>query len=274
MSAVAATLDEAYRAILDVIARDRGLDFSQWRPNCLMRRIEHRIRTVGANGPSEYLPMLMSSPDELNSLLDSITINVTEFFRNPEVFEAIARDVVPRIVDETIAHRYPRIRCWCAGASSGAEPLSIAILFAEEFERRGRQFPIVINATDIDTIALAAAEAGRYPDAAVRAVPTHILAKYFTKSSGGYVVSDAIRLLVKIRCHDMILRQPLMANDLVVCRNVLIYFSKELQLKVMNNLWKGLRRGGTLVLGQTESLRDPNDRFSTINGRMRIYVKK
>ena len=266
-------LGEGHRAILDVIARKRGLDFSEWRPGCLLRRIDHRIRASGAGTVEAYLRLLEAKPDEVNRLLDSIAINVTEFFRNPEVFEALAREVVPRVVDEAVEHGYPRIRCWSAGSSNGAEAFSLAILFAEEFRRRGRPYPIAIQATDIDGGALAEAEAGRYPAEAVKAVPVSLLARYFTRAKGGYVVADDIRLLVKFRTHDMIRGRPLAANDVILCRNVLIYFSKDLQRKVIDNFWKGLRRGGTLVLGLTESLRDEGKRFESRDPRLRIYAK-
>jgi len=107
----------------------------------------------------------------------------------------------------------------------------------------------------------------------LKGVPARIVGKYFTKSNRGYAVGDSIRLLVRFRYHDMVGAKPLPANDLVVCRNVLIYFSKELQQKAIENFWKGLRRGGVLVLGQTESLRDQKGRFEVLDPRLRIYRK-
>lgn len=267
-------LGEGHRAILDIIARERGLDFSGWRPGCLLRRIDHRIRASGANTVESYRRLLEKNPDEINRLLDSIAINVTEFFRNPEVFEGLARQVIPRIVEEAAAHGYSRIRCWSAGSSNGAEAFTLAILFSEEFRRRGAPYPLSIQATDIDRGALAEAEAGRYPSSAVREVPAALLDRYFVQTKGGYAVADAIRLLVKFRPHDMIHGRPLVANDLILCRNVLIYFSKELQRKVIGKFWKGLRRGGCLVLGLTESLRDEEKHFVSRDPKLRIYTKE
>ncbi|HPQ81658.1 MAG TPA: CheR family methyltransferase, partial [bacterium] len=198
---------------------------------------------------------------------------VTEFFRNPDVFEALRTGVVPRVVEEALSKGYPRIRVWGAGAANGAEAYTLAILFSEEFERIGRQVPLSIQATDIDRSALAEAEAGFYDQSLFKAVPARITEKYFTRRGGGYAVCDAARLLVRFRYHDMVGAKPLPANDLVVCRNVLIYFSKELQQKAIENFWKGLRRGGVLVLGQTESLRDQKGRFEVLDPRLRIYRK-
>lgn len=266
-------LPKDYRDILEVIGRERGLDFSEWRPGCLLRRIDHRVRASGAAGVTEYLGLLKGRPGEIDRLLNDIAINVTEFFRNPDVFEALSKSIVPRIVEEAVAKGYPRIRVWGAGAANGAEAFTLAILFSEEFARIGRQVPLSIQATDIDRAALKEAEAGRYEASLFKGVPKNILERYFTTSGKGYVVADSIRLLVKFRYHDMVGSKHLPANDLVVCRNVLIYFSRELQQKAIDNFWKGLRRGGVLVFGQTESLRDAGGRFEVVDPRLRIYRK-
>ena len=274
MADVSESLGEGYREILDFIGRVRGLDFSLWRPGCLMRRIDHRVRASGAGDPASYLKLLQKTPGELEKLVNSIAINVTEFFRNPEVFEALGRAVVPKIVSEALGRGYPRIRVWDAGSSNGAEAFTLAILFAEELERGGVRIPISIQGTDIDREAIAEAEAGRYDASMFKEAPAALLSKYFTKSGKGYAVADSIRLLVKFRYHDMVGHRPPVANDLVVCRNVLIYFSKELQARAIDNFWKALRVGGFLVLGQTESLKDSAGRFTVVDPRLRIYTKK
>ncbi|HPM41637.1 MAG TPA: protein-glutamate O-methyltransferase CheR [bacterium] len=274
MADVSERMGEGYREILDFIGRTRGLDFSQWRPGCLMRRIDHRVRASGAGDLASYLKFLQKTPGEIEKLVNSIAINVTEFFRNPEVFEALGRTVVPKVVSEALEKGYPRIRVWGAGSSNGAEAFTLAILFAEEFEKRGVLLPLSIQGTDIDREAIAEAEAGRYEASMFKGAPAGLLSKYFTKSGKGYAVADSIRLLVKFRYHDMVGHRPPVANDLVVCRNVLIYFSRELQARAIDNFWKALRSGGFLVLGQTESLKDSAGRFSVVDPRLRIYTKK
>lgn len=267
-------LSREYLQILEFIERERGLDFHGWRPGCLMRRIDHRIRTSGANSVAAYQYLLRENPDEITALLDTITINVTEFFRNPEVFEAIARVVIPAIVREAVERDYPRIRCWCAGTANGAEAFTLAILFAEEFSRMRRQVPCIIQATDIDRAALEEAETGRYASLSLKGVPKKILSRYFTNSGNVHVVSDAIRILVRFRYHDMIRSRPLMSNDLILCRNVLIYFSRELQHRVFGNFATGVRTGGYLVLGKVESLAGVETEFESVDSRERIYRKR
>ncbi|HPQ82005.1 MAG TPA: CheR family methyltransferase, partial [bacterium] len=145
MAAPSEKRTQEYGAIIEHIGRERNLDFSGWRPGCLLRRIDHRIRASGAESAAEYLKLLKNTPGEIDRLLDSIAINVTEFFRNPDVFEALRTSVVPRVVEDALSKGYPRIRVWGAGAANGAEAYTLAILFSEEFERIGRQVPLSIQ---------------------------------------------------------------------------------------------------------------------------------
>jgi len=248
------------------------LDLSQYKENCLKRRIDVRLRATGAQTYPEYMTVLKRDPSEYDRLLDDLTINVTQFFRDTETFKAIKNDVIPKIISVKKKQNKKIIRVWSAGCATGQEPYSIGILFNEVLGRKISNFFISIYATDIDANSLKKARTAEY-DNSVSEVEENILRKYF-RHDGKYKLNEEIKKMVKFKQHDLISDESLTHVDIILCRNALIYFSRELQQKLFKKFYEGLNKAGYLILGKTESLTGESARmFKQVNMRERIYQK-
>jgi len=267
--------DRDFKFLLDKIMRNRNIDFSQYRPQVLKRRIRHRLHLAGCATYWDYILLLNRAPQEYDRLIESLTIKVSEFFRNPPVFQILGDEIIPEIVFQKHAQGAKTIRAWSCGAAFGQEAYSMAILFCEALGSKLDGFDIRVLSTDIDKNALVEAQWGSYDKTALRKMKAHLLFKYFTRFQDRYVVSDRARSLVAFRHHDIVSDNPKSGMDLVLCRNLLIYFQKELQEKALRNLHTALTSGGFLVLGKTESITPQmNDYFQVLDLKERIYRKK
>ncbi len=264
-------VDDGFQALLDKISRDRGFRCASYKPTCLRRRVGVRMRARGLHRYADYAGLLDQDAAEYELLLDVLTINVTKLFRNREAYEAIARDVVPALWDSP----RPRLRVWSAGCASGEEPYSLATLFyrhAEERRALGDLERVDVLATDIDRRSLADAERGTFEEADFSETPPEWRAQYFS-AEPPFAVRPEIRRLVRFREHDM-LREPSVrpVNDLIVCRNAIIYFDRASQERLFEAFHAALSPGGFLVLGKVEMLfGSARDLFEPVNGRERIY---
>ncbi len=267
--------DEQYKFLLDKIMRNTNIDFSEYRPQFFKRRLQHRFHSAGCNNYWEYISLLNKDPREYDRLIEALTIKESYFFRDMEVFELLENVVVPEIVSQKQTERAKKIRAWSCGTATGQEAYSIAILFREVLGNRIKDFDIKILGTDIDKDALEKAPWGSYDKRALRKMGPHILFKYFTQFQDRYVVSDRVRVLVSFKRHDIVSGIQKRGMDLVLCRNLLIYFEKELQEQVLHNLHTALNPGGFLILGKTESLTEQmRDYFEVIDLNERIYRKE
>ncbi len=265
----------AFNMILNNIYRQRGIDFRQYRPKCLRRRIVVGMHDANLDSFCAYLDFLKKNPQQYDSLLDRITINVSEFFRNPEAFKAIYEKVIPVIVERKKKLASHNIRIWSAGCATGEEPYSLAILFKEALERLGQNIKISIIATDIDKEALRKAKIGGYSKRALKELKAHQISAYFEKEADVYYIKPQIKEMVKFMNHNMISDDPPPLVDLILCRNVIIYFSRQLQKKVYANFYSALVSSGFLVAGKTESLMDVKKEFFTkVDLAERILQKK
>jgi len=271
--------DREYKFLLDKIKMNRNIDFSQYRPQVLKRRIRRRLHLAGCTTFWDYILLLNRVPQEYDRLIESLTIKVSEFFRDPQVFEILGDTVIPEIISQKKTHGNKRIRAWSCGAAFGQEAYSMAILFCEILGRGLNDFYIKILATDIDKDALEKAPWGSYDRGGLGKMAAHLLFKYFTRFQDGnvdrYTVNDQVRFLVTFNLHDVISDKVISGMDLVLCRNLLIYFQKELQEKALRNLYASLNPGGFLILGKTESIPPQMiDYFEVIDLRERIYRKQ
>ncbi len=267
--------DEGFLLILEKIRRNKGLDFTLYRPASVKRRILSRMRATGSKNYSEYIVCLNRDPSEYDRVLEAITINVTEFFRDTETFRHIQEKVIPEIVARKEAEGRKIIRVWSAGSSFGEETYSLAILFLECLGARISEFMVKVYGTDIDPDCLSKARAGIYAHTSLRHVPKQILERYFTKDSEFHSVKNEVRSLIRFQHHDLVSDKYMEHMDLILCRNVVIYFSRPLQDFVYANFAKALNEGGFLILGKVESLWGyPTSYFETISLRERIYKKK
>ncbi len=259
------------RKIKEVLGRIKGMDISGYKDDFVARRIRARMIALGIKSFSEYLKYLRTHPQEADKLLDSLSINVSEFFRDPWVWDVLKK-VFRKIVDEK---KIKVLRIWSAGCSRGEEPYSISILLHEVLGKKISEYSITIYATDIDRDALRSAERGIYTISSLKNLSKFMLEKYFIKiSPTTYMVKPEIKKLVKFKRHDMIKDPPFMFMDAIFCRNVLIYFSRELQEKVLRKFHMALRTGGILVLGASEyAFGDVLKLFKPLDARARIFIK-
>ena len=267
--------EREFKFLLDKIRRNRSIDFSQYRSQVLKRRIQHRMHTTGSVTYWNYIMLLNRDPQEYDRLIESLTIKVSEFFRDPGVFDVLAEEIIPEIIAQKRVQGNKKIRAWSSGAAFGQEAYSLAILFCEALGSKLNGYDIKILATDIDKSALKEAPWGSFEKGALRKMSPHLLFKYFTRLEDGYVVNDLARALVSFEYHDLVSGRLKSGMDLVLCRNLLIYFEKELQQRALSSLYSSLNPGGFLILGKTESIAPQmSDSFEVVDLRERVYRKK
>lgn len=263
--------DESFEALLRYMRDSRGFDFTGYKRNSLMRRVRHRMSQAGYDTFEEYLDVLQASSDEFSALFNTILINVTAFFRDPDAWEYIARDVIPRI----LAERGPDdpIRVWSAGCASGQEAYTLAMLLAEALPTEAFRQRVKIYATDVDEDALTEARAATYDAKAVESVPPDLLERYFESANGKYAFRKDLRRAVIFGRNDLVKDAPISRVDLLVCRNTLMYMNAETQRNVVARLHFALAPQGILFLGHAEMLLSHSDRFTPLNLKHRIFRK-
>lgn len=266
--------DQGFLALQKRIFKERGLDLSQYREKCLKRRIDVRLRATGVHGYLEYMAVLKKDPSEYDRLFDALTINVTNFFRDKSAYRIIEDTVIPELVSSKKREGKRIIRVWSAGCASGEEPYSMAILFHKILGERIGDYLISIYATDIDDKVMEKAKRAEYEAGTVSGVDEKILRRYFNCNLK-YNLKEEIKQMVRFKRHDLISDRPLAHLDIILCRNVLIYFSRGLQMRLFGEFYEALNKGGYLILGKTESLAGkPAGLLQPVNIRERIYRKK
>ena len=264
--------DEQYfQRILQLMRGVSGLEFGQYKPATLRRRIGRRMMLLHLETLSDYARFLQVRPEELRQLQEDALINVTRFFRDAEVWEFLASDILPGFFRDHAADT--PIRIWCAGCSSGEEAYSLAILFLEQIAITGINATFQLFGTDASERSIEMARNGVYPESLQHEVSEERLRRYFTKVDRGYQVSKRVRDLCIFARQNLASDPPFSHMDFVSCRNVLIYLSASLQKQVLNTFHYSLDPAGYLVLGSSESLRDYGELFATVDRRFKIYTK-
>jgi two-component system, chemotaxis family, CheB/CheR fusion protein len=261
-------------ALLAQLREQTGMDFSHYKRPTILRRLQRRMVATGARQLADYAAYLAQHPEEGDHLVASFLINVSEFFRDPAFYTALRERVLPDLI------AYARtqgnvLRIWSAGCATGEEPYSVAILVAEALGDELSQFAVQIFATDLDEDALAFARRGIYPAAALVSVPEDLRARMFTPLlDGSYEIAPRIRALVTFGQHDLGQRAPFPHIDLVLCRNVLIYFTVELQRRALQLFAFALREGGYLALGKAETANPLAPYFTPTDERLKLYRRR
>lgn len=264
--------EAGFAALAARIAGDMGMEVSAYKDRCLRRRIAVRMRACGVLTYHEYLSVLDRDPGEFQRLLDALTINVTKFFRNRETWDVLAAQVLP----EMLRSRDGRLKVWSAGCSSGEEPHTLVILLAQVLERIARPSwleRIRIDATDIDRLSLERARAGRYALKAFEEADPEVLRRYCRQVDEDTVeVREELRAQIDVKRHDLLRDAPLATYDLICCRNVVIYFDRDTQEKLMDRFADALVPSGVLVLGKVETIfGSARRRLDLFEPRERIY---
>jgi chemotaxis protein methyltransferase CheR len=256
------------------VNEDRGLDLSQYRTGYLERRIAARLRVLGLITYRQYARYLDGHPDEYAELLDALTINVTEFFRDRETYGVFRGTVVPLLLERKLARRHRMIRAWSAGCATGEEPYSIAMTLLAALGEQRSDFLVSVLGTDIDTSALDVAKHAEYPIERLEGIPPEYRLAYLDVGESSFHVKPEVARYVRFRPLNLFEEKPIHVVDVIFCRNVFIYFTRDQQARVMERFWRALQRGGFLVLGRSEKLAPAlAERLELIDGRQRIYRK-
>jgi len=267
--------------ILNLLKEQRGFDFTGYRTAMLERRIQKRIYGTNQKNFDDYFEYLIRHKDELDNLIDVFTINVSRFFRNSLAFEYINKIVIPELFLSKAKVNDNSIRIWSAGCSFGEEPYSMAIFINEFLRKEDTSVNMSIFATDIDKKALKRASAGYYSFESVKKVKYGIYEKYFTKEGDRFKISHEIKRKVSFSFFDLLDKNHIVPPDsifggfdIVLCRNVLIYFDLDYQKIIFKKLYKSLNQNGYLILGEAEvPIEGFNNKFRRENRFCKIYRK-
>ena len=263
--------DGEFDEILNRLRIATKVDFKDYKHSTLRRRLGrrlalHHFRTLG-----EYLGYLNTHPEEIHDFYRDILISVTSFFREPEMFEALAR-ILPQYL-QTRANDEP-FRIWVPGCATGEEVYSLAILISEVLETTNKSVALQVFGTDISESAIDRARSGIYAMDVVAGIPAERVRRFFSQTDSSFRIKQQVRESCVFARHDLTSDPPFSQMDLVSCRNVFIYLSSALQQRVLPTLHYSLKPGGMLILGSAESVGNRSDLFGVIDNENRIYSKK
>ena len=259
------------RGLLDKLSARHNFDFREYKEGSLARRIRARMTQVHVDSFGAYANYIEANPNEHIALFNTILINVTTFFRDPEAWRTLADEVIPRIVEDAGEGR--TLRIWSAGCSSGEEPYSIAMLLAEHLGEAANNYTIKIYGTEVDEEALTAARHALYRIDQLKDVPDRLIDRYFTRDGQLYRFRRDIRRWCIFGSHNLTQAPPLSHIDLLLCRNVLIYFTSELQERILSRFHYSIREDGYLFLGRSESLLARSRMFTPVHLKWRIFQR-
>jgi len=255
------------------VLRDRGFDLTQYRRAYVERRLAARLRTLELRTYREYADLLEADPTEYERMLDTLTINVTDFFRDDAVWDILRKRVIPDMVADKLRGRNRTIRIWSAGCATGEEPYSIAMMVLDVLGKDADKFLVNVLGTDLDPDVLHFAETARYTKDKLKNIPPSYQVR-FTRAHGRveFEIKPEVGRLVRFRHSSLFGPSPMKVVDLILCRNVFIYLDRPRQMAVLERFWGSLARGGYLVLGRSEKMpAEMVRRFEPIEPRERVY---
>ncbi len=267
------TEEGALHSFLERLRERSGIDFNGYKMPTIMRRLQRRMLATGAARLADYIRFLDKNPDEYQRLVSSFLINVTEFFRDADLFAYLQDQIIPKLIAEARANDN-ELRLWSAGCATGEEAYSLAILIADLLGNKLADFHVRIFATDLDNDAITFARRGVYPASALTGLPDDLVERHFTRLDGEYEVKKQLRALTLFGQHDLGQRAPFPRIDLQLCRNVLIYFAPELQKRALQLFAFSVRDGGYLVLGKSETANLLSNSFTLEQSQLKIYRRQ
>ncbi|MBD2100061.1 CheR family methyltransferase [Leptolyngbya sp. FACHB-261] len=266
-----AEAEQGLDSLLEYIKRGRGFDFTGYKRSSLVRRVNRRMQELGMEAYEDYLDRLEVYPDEFTQLFNTILINVTALFRDAEAWSYLAQEVIPQILANKSGGQ--QIRAWSAGCASGEEAYTLAIVLAEALGIDAFRNQVKIYATDLDEEALAEARQATYSAKALQVLPEELTRKYFEFVGGRYAFRNDLRRCVIFGRHDLIQDAPISHLDLLICRNVLMYFNSETQSRVLSRFHFALNDDCFLFLGKAEMLLAHANLFTPLNLKHRVFLK-
>jgi chemotaxis protein methyltransferase CheR len=264
--------DEVLGKIHNVLKTRKGFNLSAYKDKCIKRRIATRIRATQCATAKEYGNLLLRDESELDILLKVLTIHVSEFFRNQTTYAKLTDEVFPHLFRLCRKEGRNPLKLWSVGCAGGEEPYSLALIIKDSFPVETTQINCSIHATDVSAAALETAVKGVYGKERVKLVPEPLKIRYFAYRSGNYHLLEEIKELVNFDRSDLSCIDAYPESDLIMCRNVLIYFERKQQEEIIRKFADVLPRGGVLVLGKSEALLGETRKpFQTICPVERIY---
>ncbi|MDR0526190.1 MAG: protein-glutamate O-methyltransferase CheR [Spirochaetaceae bacterium] len=254
-----------------LIYNESGIHFTSTNRSILESRLKERLREKGLDSPRSYYLLISKNSEELKDFLDSVTTNLTHFFRNDAHFKALENFVIPELLKIKQGTPNPTLKVWSAGCSTGEEPYSIAMLMSEILPPPGR-FEIV--ASDISLKSLMEGRKGFYGDARIEGIPEGYLRKYCTRLEGGYQFKPEIMGKIRFDYHNLKHDSGQRNVDLVLCRNVIIYFDEVAQLEVIKRFWEVMAPKSFLFIGHSESLFGMDTKFEFVKTQWATFYRK
>lgn len=265
--------DSALQQIITRLQSHTRHDFSLYKTSTLQRRIERRMAIHNLDTMQHYVDFLADNPQENDLLFKELLIGVTQFFRDTAVWDYLANSALPALLQQSSE---TALRAWCVGCSTGEEAYSLAIIFCQLLQQQPqlRRFSLKIFASDLSPDAIARARHGQYPLAISEHVSAEQLQQFFIRHDSYYQIKQHIRDMVLFAQHDVILDPPFTRQDVIICRNLLIYFNTLLQRKLVPLLHYSLRHNGMLLLGSSETIGRNQNLFEPLQAKLRLYSRK
>jgi two-component system CheB/CheR fusion protein len=257
--------------VLRLIDRHCHHDFANYKTPTILRRIGRRMNQLGYKNFKDYLEHLRNSSEECKILGKEFLIGVTRFFRDQAAFQLLKNEVLTELIQSKDENDI--LKVWVTACSTGEEAYTIAIIIDDLLQSHGKNLDVKIFATDIDVDAIEFASKGTYPSNSVADLEEHLVRRYFTRQGGSVTVHPNIRKQIVFARHNILKDPPFIKNDLITCRNMLIYMNHVLQRKVLSTLQFSLNTGGYLFLGPSEIPASVKEGFEEVNGKWKIYKK-
>lgn len=261
---------EVYARVVAILKEQQSFELGGYKDHCIRRRLAARIRAAGYRDAAGYVERLVDDSVEQQSLLAALSIHVSQFFRNPTVFRVLEKRILPQLLEQG-RRSQARLRIWSVGCACGEEAYSLALLCES---LAASQQEVAIIASDLSPVALKSARRGCYGEERLKNLPPVLRQQYFSRQGQGELLAKEVRSRVQFFRHDILTDQPFYRAELILCRNLLIYFSREQQQEVLEKLARALLPGGFLVLGRAETLAGSSRHlFDCVDPAERIYQR-
>ena len=263
--------DAEFDKFRKIIYDESGITFSATNRSILDSRLKERLREKGMSDIEAYYKVITSDKEEMKVMLDSVTTNLTRFFRNQPHFDALIHYVIPHILEEKKKTGDRTVRVWSAGCSTGEEPYTIAMILKDILPM---PYTFQIMASDISLKSLMVGKQGFYPASRITGIPDNYLARYFTKTPAGYQVNRDLMSTIRFDYHNLRNDSGARNLDIIFCRNVLIYFDEPAQLATINRFWDSMGNHSYLFIGHSESLFGMNTKFEFLKTQWACLYQK
>ena len=263
--------DSDFDLFRKIIYNESGITFSETNRSILDSRLKERLRETVLDSVKEYYKLIMSDKEEMKILLDSVTTNLTRFFRNQPHFDALVNYVIPHLIEEKKKTGDTLIKVWSAGCSTGEEPYTIAMILEDILPY---PFKYQITASDLSLKSLMVGKQGFYQDSRVSGIPQKYLDRFFTKAESGYQVNKTLMDKIHFDYHNLKNDSGARNLDIIFCRNVLIYFDEPAQAAVVNRFYNSLAPHSYLFIGHSESLFGMNTKFEFLKTEWACLYQK